>query len=420
MNREGLRLLEPFSDMKTQFQKGNMCVGIAFELVRSGDPNDLVEATNYAERAVKLLRENPNDIFASLALRAHGWSQLHMGNWDEAETSLREAVQLDASRLSTPTHDALHYLVASMFQRGGHNEAIRFALEQTNPETWPTPVPQMCVRARAMVSHLLYGLGDFERAEQIAREMVEKGETYYGPEDLATIEARYALIQTLVAQRKTKQVETQQQLESILPTLRKLSLNGVEAQRAAFAFVVGHLDSPSAEDVQLSLELNTQLLKQPLWPNRRIRNLYAGALVHRHAGDLTTAQKFLREIVQSPASFVWHPAMGDFPFSVLRNAEDLLVETLLESEDNAAAEQVYRDAITRRENAQRPDKYQIIFAKQRLARFLTEHDGEEEARELLQAACSELVSAGECFEWLRKQVDRLGKQVDRLGKQVDR
>ena len=103
-----------------------------------------------------------------------------------------------------------------------------------------------------------------------------------------------------------------------------------------------------------------------------------------------TAETFLREIIESPAAYTW-AAYSDSPFFVLRNTEYVLAKMLLASGDNSAAERVYRDAITRRETAKRPDQYQIIFAKQRLARFLLEQGSHDEARELLALAQELLV-----------------------------
>ena len=407
VNREGLRLLEPFTDRESQLQKARMCVGLAWELARSGDHRDLIQANTYAERAIEIMRNDPHDVFASMAFRVHGWCQFSLENHAHAEKSSREAVRLEVSRLSTPAHDSLYQLLAAMFQQGRVDKAINLGLEKTDPTHWPDPVPQMCVRSRTIVANALIGVGDYDRAAQILRDNVARSESQFGSADIATLEARYSLIQALVRQRNPNDRDAlQKELLAILPTVRQLAATGAEAICSALHFLMGNLESPTDTDVQSAVALNNELLQRPLLDLRRLRNLYSGALIHIHAGNFSAAQQYLLDIIESPISYTWHPGPGDAPFYVLRNAEDVLAEMLVDQENQAGAERVYREAIKRRQSARHPDKYQILFAKQRLAKFLIEHREEhDEALDLLQSARADLESAGECFTWLRKSVD---------------
>ena len=405
-NSEGLRLLEPFDDPESRLLKGKMCVGLAFELIRSG-PDDLGNANAHAERAVNLLRDTPYDVFSPMALNVHAACQWLLGNHDRVEPILHESMPLEKALNSTPDFGTLSFLLASMFRRGAFDEAIEFGLEETDPEAWPDPTPPMCVRSRAMVAEILLGLGDFERAEQLFRATLEKSEASLGPDDMMTLVARYGLVQALVVQRHPeKQDEAQEMLARLAPIVRQLAADGRESLVAALVFLIGNSESPTTEDLQTALQSSRKALKQSLFPCRRLRQLYAGALVHRHTRDSATAMRYLREIIELPTAYVWHPAPGDAPFYVLRNAEDLLAEILLDSGDTAGAIDVYRQAIKRREEAERPDRYQVLLARYRLGKFLLLQGQSEQSQAVLTALQSDLTDVPRCFEWLKERIQQ--------------
>lgn len=406
VNSEGLRLLEPFTDPESQLLKGKMCVGLSFELIRSG-PDDLSEATAYTERAVNLLRDTPYDVFSPMALNVYAGCQWLLGNHDRVEPLLHESMPLEKVHHSTPLFDTLHFLLASMFRRGAFDEAINFGLDETDPQAWPDPTPPMCVRTRAAVSFMLLGLGDFERAEQVFRATLEKSEANLGPNDMMTLVARYGLVQALIVQRHPeKQDEAQEILTQMTPIGRRFAADGRESLVAAFLFAIGNCESPAADDLQMALQSSRNVLTQTLLPCRRLRQLYAGALVHRHAGDIVTAKRYLREIIESPTAYVWDPAPDDAPFYILRNAEDLLAGVLLDSGDKAGAIVVYREAITRREAAERPDRYQILLARYRLGKFLLAQGQSEQSQAVLTALQHELTEVPRCFEWLNAHLQK--------------
>ena len=235
---------------------------------------------------------------------------------------------------------------------------------------------------------------------------MEDGLTHLGPEHFVTIEAQFWLARALAAQDdRAKQVQARAIFATLLPFGRPLAQTG-EDERFSYGFtcVVGHLESPTSADVKLALKVNQRVLGQPLRPLFRLRNLHAGALVKNQSGDTEGAMAFLREIIESPVAYGWSAIAGDSPFLILRNTEDLLARILLELGDKADAEKVYRDAVTRREDVKSQDKFQIIFAKQRLAEFLLEQSNKEEAHELLGAAQDALRDAPECFDWLRERI----------------
>ena len=291
-----------------------------------------------------------------------------------------------------------------MFQQGKFDEAIEVAMVQPDPDDWPVRLPPVYVRSRSVVGSILLALGNFERAEEILRDSLDASQAHLGPDHAATLEAQFRLIRAMLSRDDSaKQAQARKMMTNLLPIVRNLAKTGRESLGYAYAFIIGNLESPTGDDVELALSVNQQLLQQPLSMNRRLRNLYAGALVKKHAGNLAGAETFLREIIESPAAYTW-AAYSDSPFFVLRNTEDVLAYMLLESGDKARAEQVYRDAITRRETAKRPDQYQIIFAKQRLARFLREQGNDAEATELLAAENDALADAPRCFEWLRERI----------------
>ena len=405
VTRQGIRIVEGGTDKRSLTVKGRLFVGLAIELQRHNDRAALHEAMNLAEEGLALLEaQSPYDHFMRLALLANGMCQIHMGRADEAENSFLRAKTFEERTKGIMGHDTLHMLLSAMFMQGKVSHALDLATSSI-PQT-SAPFHPMHVRNQSVVGSFLLGLGALERAEQQVNSALEESVVHLGPEHLATIEAQFRLAQALFQQDDgAKQARVQEIATGLLPICRAAAQAGSEPFSHAYTFIVGHLKSPTSADVLLAGDVNRRVLGQPLTPLLRLRNLYAGALVKIHSSDTEGAKDFLQEIIESPVAYSWHPGPGDLPFFVLRNAEDALARVLLESGDQAAAARVYRRSIVRCEEAERPDHYQITFAKQRLATFLAEQDNHEEARQLLTEAKVDLADAPKCFDWLRERVD---------------
>ncbi len=413
--REGIRILESATDMRNLTVKGRLYTGLAFELLRRRDEFALQEASDVAREAVRLLRAHrPNDHFMSMALRASGTCQMRLGRLHQAEMLLREAMKFDQRATGTVDVDTLQQLFLALFQQGKFGDT--FELVRWTDTNIHAQLPPMHVRSQTVVGCFLMGLGDVEGAEVLFRHAVEDSKQLRQG-NYATLEAQYWLGMALVGQDDAaRQAQGREILVALLAIGRRVAEGG-DDERFSFGFTnaVGHLDSPTMADVKLALDVNRRVLQQPLRPLARLRNLYAGALVRNHSGETANAMALLQEVIKSPFAYGWFEIAGDSPFLILRNAEDLLAQLLLDSGKVEAAEAVYRRGIERREQATRPDRYQLIFAQQRLAAFLLRHGDKEKARSLLTTAQNGLRDAPECFDWLRERIqDDLKAFDDRL------
>jgi len=295
-------------------------------------------------------------------------------------------------------------LMSTMFMQGKFSDALNLATSSITQTG--VPFHPMHVRSRSVVASFLLGLGASVRAEELVNDAQEDSIEHFGPEHLATIGAQFRLAQALFQlEDSAKQDRAQQVAAVLLPICREAAQKGIEPFAHAYTYLVGQLISPTSSDVALAEDVNRRVLEQPLTPLLRLRNLYAGALVKIHTGDTKGAMDFLQEIIESPVAYSWRPGPGDLAFFILRNAEDALAGMLLKSGDKAAAEHVYRRSLLRRQEAERPDHYQINLAKQRLATFLAKLGNDEEARRLLTEARMELAGAPKCFDWLQDRID---------------
>ena len=204
---------------------------------------------------------------------------------------------------------------------------------------------------------------------------------------------------------KEKQLQAAGHFQALLPIGRAVAQSEKDERFAyAYGLAVGMLASPDATDLDLALSVNQRMLGSSLVPLARLRNLYVGALLRSRTTNTDTAVELLQEVIDTPAAYGWSEILGDTPFLVLRESEDLLVRLCSIEAIEIGAERVYRQAIEKRQTAELPDPYQIVLAKKRLAGFLLEHGKSEDARSLLNDAQQALRDAPVCFDWLRRQV----------------
>ena len=400
--REGIAIVENRTDKRSQIVKGRLFVHLAFTLWRRGAKE---EARAVAKDSLRLLRDNsPHDRHMRWALLANGIRNLRERP-SEAEFNLREAIRFEEHMIGSVQYETLHLLMTAMFSQGRISEAFDVARDTAiDPRATSHPT---FGRTRKVVGYHYLGLGDFENAERQSRIAVEHGMSHFDHIHSATIDARLQLAQALTSQDDSeKQIRAQEIFARLLPIAREGSQTDDEPYIYSYTYIVGSLESPSSEDVKRALEVNRRVREQRLSSVHRLRNLYAGALVQNQAGNAEEAKALLQEVLEMPSSYGWWGMGADPAYFILRNAEDDLTRMLLSSANEVEAEQVYRDAITRRGLDTRPDQFQIVFAKHRLARFLLAQGKSEEARELLVAVQASLASAPDCLEWLKKRTQQ--------------
>ena len=115
-----------------------------------------------------------------------------------------------------------------------------------------------------------------------------------------TVEAQFQLAQALNGQDDSeKQLRAQEIFAKLLPIAREGSQTEDEAHIHGYTYIVGNLQSPSLGDVKRALDANRQVLGQKLNRVYRLRNLYAGALVHNQAGNTEQSKALLEEVLEN-------------------------------------------------------------------------------------------------------------------------
>ena len=287
--------------------------------------------------ALQLLRDHsPHDRYMRWALHANGIRNLNEDP-HEAEASFREAIRFEEHMIGSVQHETLHLLMTAMFSQGRINEAIEDA--RATAEYPRAPSHPTFGRTRTVVGFHYLGFGDFESAEQQCNLAAEHGITHMGREHFATREAQFMLAQALASQDDiAKQARAQDIFAKLLPITRAGVQTEDELNTYAFTYIVGSLQSPSPDDVQLALEANQRVLEKPLNRAYRLRNLYAGALVQHQAGNVEEAKEMFQQVLESNV-YRWFGVGGDPAYFILRNAEDNLARMLLSSGNTTAAEQ---------------------------------------------------------------------------------